>query len=50
MSGSHNVWVLGALYRLINQLDWIHRRAGGIARISLTRSGKVSSYSRPSAA
>ncbi len=49
VSGSLNVWVLGALYRLIQQLDWVHRRAGGIARISVTKSGSISSYSRPSA-
>ena len=49
VSGSLNVWVLGALYRLINQLDWIHGRAGGIARIAVGQSGTITSYSRPSA-
>lgn len=39
VSGSANVCVLGALYRLILKLDWIHRRSGGIARIRISKSG-----------
>jgi hypothetical protein len=46
VAGSLNVWVLGALYRLIQQLDWIHRRSGEISRIALTKQGTICSYSR----
>lgn len=49
VSGSLNVWILGELYKLINQLDWIHARAGGIAKIAVKKSGGVYSLSRPSA-
>jgi hypothetical protein len=46
--GSLNVWVLGELYRLARRLDWIHRRAGGLAALAATRSGGTYGLSRPS--
>jgi len=49
VTGSLNVWILGELYKLINQLDWIHSRAGGIATIAVKKSGGVYGLSRPSA-
>lgn len=49
VTGSLNVWILGELYKLINQLDWIHARAGGIVKITVKKSGGVYGLSRPSA-
>lgn len=48
VTGSLNVWILGELYRLINQLDWIHSKTGGIARISVKSEGGFYGLSRPS--
>jgi len=49
VTGSLNVWVLGALYRLINQIDWVQRKAGGVSRIVLSKKGSVYRCTRPSA-
>ncbi len=46
--GSINVWIIGNLYRVARRIDWIHRKAGGVKRIVVSKSGSIYGLSRPS--
>jgi len=47
--GSINVWIIGNLYRAARRIDWIQRKAGGVKRIVVSKSGTIHGVPRPSA-
>ena len=46
--GSINVWIIGNLYRVVRRIDWIHRKAGGVKRVVVSKSGSIYGLTRPS--